>query len=77
MGNKNNTRQDSRNNNSILITPCEYSILEILSKGKTYKEISCQKNVCIDTVKKHCTNMYKKLQVNNKTEAINWYLDNI
>lgn len=53
------------------LTKSEVEILELLSKGFLYKEIADKKFVSIDTVKKHISNMYRKLQVSNKTEAIN------
>jgi DNA-binding NarL/FixJ family response regulator len=56
------------------LTPKENQILELLSKGYYYKEISGELNISLDTVKKHCGNIYRKLQVNNRTEAINIYL---
>ena len=36
-----------------------------------YKEIAKLKNISTETVKKHITNIYKKLGVNNKIEAVN------
>jgi DNA-binding NarL/FixJ family response regulator len=56
------------------LTCCEQKVLEQLSAGRLYKEIALDLNITIDTVKKHCSNMYKKLEVNNKTEAINLFL---
>ncbi|MBL7773426.1 MAG: response regulator transcription factor [Chitinophagaceae bacterium] len=56
------------------LTPKENQILEMLAKGLYYKEISRDLAISLDTVKKHCGNMYRKLHVNNKTEAINIYL---
>lgn len=56
------------------LTAKENEILELLSKGFLYKEISGELQVSIDTVKKHCGNIYRKLQVSNRTEAINMYL---
>jgi two-component system, NarL family, response regulator LiaR len=55
------------------LTVKENEILQALSKGYLYKEIASQQNIVIDTVKKHCSNIYVKLAVNNKTEAINIY----
>ncbi len=55
------------------LTYSEIRIMELLSAGKMYKEIALELNVCIDTVKKHCTNMYRKLAVSNRIEAINKY----
>lgn len=54
-----------------LLTPTEKEVLEFLAQGLLYKEIAYKKCVSIDTVKKHIGNLYKKLQVNNKVEAIN------
>lgn len=49
-------------------------ILQHLSTGITYKEIAVLQAVKIDTVKKHCSHIYQKLSVRNKTEAILFYL---
>lgn len=54
-----------------LLTHTETEILQLLSSGLLYKEIAQKKFVSIDTVKKHIGNIYRKLQVNNKVEAIN------
>ena len=56
------------------LTSKEMEILEHLSKGLFYKEISAELNITLDTVKKHCGNIYRKLEVSNRTEAINLYL---
>lgn len=53
------------------ITPREKEILELLSQGFFYKEVADQLGISINTLKRHIYNMYKKLQVDNKTEAIN------
>lgn len=53
------------------LTPREFEIVELLSKGFLYKEIADQLNITIGTVKQHIHNTYEKLQVNNRTEAIN------
>ncbi|WP_300687621.1 response regulator transcription factor [Chryseobacterium sp.] len=53
------------------LTEREKEILELLSQGLLYKEIADQKCISIDTVKKHVGNIYRKLHVNNKVEAIN------
>jgi two-component system, NarL family, response regulator LiaR len=49
----------------------ENQILLMLKHGKLYKEVADDCGIHIDTVKKHCFNIYKKLNVRNKTEAIN------
>jgi two-component system, NarL family, response regulator LiaR len=49
----------------------EIEILQLLSEGKLYKEIADVKCISIETVKKHIGNIYKKLHVANKIEAVN------
>lgn len=49
----------------------ELEIAELLAKGYRYKQIADQLFVSTDTVRTHIYNMYQKLQVNSKTEAIN------
>lgn len=48
-------------------------ILALLAKGYLYKEISRDLGLTVGTVKQHIHRIYKKLHVNNKTEAINLY----
>jgi DNA-binding NarL/FixJ family response regulator len=55
------------------LTNSEVRILQELSAGKLYKEIASDLNVCLDTVKKHCSNSYKKLGVSNRVEAMNMF----
>ncbi|MGJ7030016.1 response regulator [Niabella hirudinis] len=54
-----------------LLTETETEVLQMLAKGLLYKEIAREKFVSIDTVKKHVSNIYRKLKVNNKVEAVN------
>jgi NarL family two-component system response regulator LiaR len=54
-----------------LLTVTEKQILELVAQGFLHKEIAYKKNVAVDTIKKHIGNIYRKLQVNNKIEAIN------
>ena len=42
-----------------------------------YKEIAIQLDVTIDAVKQHCTNIYAKLGVRNRTEAAIKYKDQL
>lgn len=55
------------------LSPKENEILALLASGLFYKEIAAEMNVSIDTVKKHASSVYKKLQVSNRTEAVNRY----
>jgi two-component system, NarL family, response regulator LiaR len=58
------------------LTPKEKEILDQLAKGLLYKEIASEKNISIETVKRHCYNIYTKMHVSNRTEAINKYYNN-
>jgi DNA-binding NarL/FixJ family response regulator len=49
----------------------ELMILEHLAKGLLYKEISEMLNISQETVRKHVYNVYEKLHVNNRIEAVN------
>lgn len=54
-----------------LISKREQEVLELLSKGFLYKEIADKLNITLSTVKRHLNHIYTKLQVQNKTEAVN------
>lgn len=49
----------------------ETEILLQLEKGLLYKEIAAMLNISLETVRRHVHNVYSKLHVNNRTEAIN------
>ena len=56
------------------LTKREFELLELLSQGLLYKEIARELGITIGTVKQHIHKIYGKLEVNNRTEAINRYL---
>jgi DNA-binding NarL/FixJ family response regulator len=56
---------------SLPLTQRELEILQLVSKGLLYKEIGDRLMITIGTVKQHLNRIYDKLQVSNKTEAIN------
>lgn len=53
-----------------IITPREMEVLQLLSLGLSYKKIAMQMNVGHETIKKHLKNIYRKLKVTNKIEAL-------
>ena len=53
------------------LTDREQEILRQLAKGLLYKEIGDLLGITTGTVKQHIHKIYDKLQVSNKTEAIN------
>jgi DNA-binding NarL/FixJ family response regulator len=54
-----------------ILTARENEVIQLLSKGFLYKEIAEQLQIATSTVKRHLSHIYEKLQVQNKTEAIN------
>jgi DNA-binding NarL/FixJ family response regulator len=56
---------------SNLLSLREKEVLEFLSKGLLYKEIAEKLDVTHETIKKHLKNIYQKLHVQNKIEALN------
>tara|TARA_R100000750_G_scaffold62948_1_gene59833 strand:+ start:11881 stop:13734 length:1854 start_codon:yes stop_codon:yes gene_type:complete len=72
--NKSDVIEIINNINSFLSTPLserEIEVFEELSKGKTNKEIADALFVSINTVKTHLLNIYEKLDVKNRTQAVN------
>lgn len=51
----------------------EIEILNLLSKGLLNKEVANELNISTGTVKKHIQNIYEKLHVNTRVEAVNKY----
>lgn len=52
----------------------ETEVLQLIATGLLYKEVAEKLHISTETVKKHIQNIYKKLQVQNKTEAVLKYL---
>lgn len=56
------------------LTERELEILEILSQGKSNKEIADSLGISENTVEQHLKNIYEKLNVQNRTEAAGLFL---
>lgn len=56
------------------LTPREKQILEELVKGSLYKEIAWELGIGVETVRTHLHNIYAKLHVRTRTEAVVKYL---
>ncbi|WP_271751021.1 LuxR C-terminal-related transcriptional regulator [Cohnella sp. JJ-181] len=52
------------------LTEQEEKVLDLLVEGFIYKEIAVRLGIAVDTVKFHMKNVYRKLGVNNRTQAI-------
>ena len=57
-------------NKDLNLTPRETQILEQLAKGSLYKEIAWDLGIGFETVRSHIDNIYTKLHVRTRTEAV-------
>ncbi|PNQ73845.1 DNA-binding response regulator [Hanstruepera neustonica] len=62
--------ESKKDQDDIKLTPREVEVLEQLSKGLSYNLIAENLILSSGTVRKHIENIYKKLQVHNKLEAV-------
>lgn len=56
------------------LTDRENEILRHLAEGKLNKEISTELEICLETVKKHVKNIYRKINARNRIEAVHYAL---
>ena len=59
------------NDPNSLLSLREKEVLGLVAKGLMYKEIAIRLEISTETVKKHLKNIYQKLHVQNKVEALN------
>ena len=52
------------------LTDRERAVLGSLARGQLYKEIAAELGMSLDTVRKHLQNIYHKLHVHTRTEAV-------
>jgi DNA-binding NarL/FixJ family response regulator len=53
------------------LTPRELEMLEQIASGSSYEQVADSKGISYGTVRKHLENVYRKLDVHNKLEAVN------
>lgn len=58
------------------LTDRETELLTQLKNGLTYEEVAANLHISYHTVRKHIENIYRKLQVKNKVEAVKKATDN-
>ncbi len=58
------------------LTPREEEVLELLTQGSNYKDIAKKLFISDTTVKTHVNNIFQKLQVNEKTQAVLYAINN-
>lgn len=64
------TLKEKTNEHFQALSRREQEMLEQLSKGYRYKEIADKLFISIETVRTHVRNIYEKLQVNSRIEAL-------
>lgn len=56
------------------LTAREYQLLSSLSRGRTNAQIGGDLNISLNTVKFHLKNLYSKLDVQNRAQAVAYYM---
>ena len=62
--------EDTQEKEEIKLTSREVDVLEQLSKGLSYNAVAENLILSTGTIRKHIENIYRKLQVHNKLEAV-------
>lgn len=61
---------DFQRNNEIVLTKREIEVLEKISVGKSYYQVSKELIISLETTKSHMRSIFKKLYAKNKSEAV-------
>ena len=70
-------KQDSDEENLLsYLTQREEEVLELLTQGITYKGVANKLFISETTVKTHVNNIFQKLQVNDRTQAVLYAINN-
>lgn len=70
-------RQESNEENLLsYLTQREEEVLELLTQGVTYKGVAGKLFISETTVKTHVNNIFQKLQVNDRTQAVLYAINN-
>jgi len=51
------------------LTPSEFEVLKLITKGYKTKDIASERNVSTNTVKSQTKSIFQKMQVRNRAEA--------
>ena len=63
-------RRSSAGRASYHLTPQERTLLKLIVEGHHYKTAAHEMGISVNTVSFHLKNIYEKLQVHSKTEAV-------
>ncbi len=73
---KEETAASAEENLLTYLTSREEEVLELLTQGNNYKGIAAKLFISETTVKTHVNNIFQKLQVNDRTQAVLYALNN-
>jgi len=59
------------------LTKRESTLLELLAKGRSNRELASELGITVNTVKFHLRNLFDKLSVNSRTQAIALYFSSV
>ncbi len=68
-------KRDKETSNDYNLSEREVQVLNYLVEGLEYKEIGVEMDLSPHTVRNHIANIYKKLHVTSKTQAIRIFLN--
>ena len=68
--------EDEEENLLSYLTQREEEVLELLTQGVTYKGVAAKLFISETTVKTHVNNIFQKLQVNDRTQAVLYAINN-
>jgi DNA-binding NarL/FixJ family response regulator len=66
---------EKKANKKEILSERENEVLQLLADGLLYKEIAERLHIVHGTVRQHIHNIYEKLHVQNRTEAVNKYFE--
>lgn len=71
-GNVGRSSESSANGASSMLTPRELAILELISQAMANKRVALTLNISLETVKWNLKNIYAKLGVSSRYDAVSW-----
>ncbi|MFH0702702.1 MAG: response regulator transcription factor [bacterium] len=71
------SRHDEEENLLSYLTQREEEVLELLTQGITYKGVASKLFISETTVKTHVNNIFQKLQVNDRTQAVLYAINHV
>lgn len=71
-----NSKNEKKSTTDYNLTEREKEVLTYLVEGLEYKEIGIKMIISPNTIRNHISNIYKKLHVTSKTQAIRVFLNN-